>query len=114
VRAWAHAHVHDRHCISVLALGEIRKGIELLRRRSPAACPVLEQWLERLQADYAEHLLPITAEIAEHWGRLNVRRTIPVIDGLLAATALAHDLTVVTRNTKDFAGTGVRVVNPFA
>jgi predicted nucleic acid-binding protein len=113
VRAWALDHVHERHCISILALGEIRRGIEPLRRRAPAACTALEQWLDRLKSDYAENLLPIDAEIADQWGRLNARRTLPVIDGLLAATALVHDLTVVTRNTKDFAGTGVRVVDPF-
>jgi predicted nucleic acid-binding protein len=113
VRAWALDHSHERHCVSVLAFGEISRGIAQLRRRSPAACPVLEQWLDRLKTDYADQLLPVTTDIAEEWGRLHARRTLPVIDGLLAATALVHDLSVVTRNTKDFAGTGVRLVNPF-
>ncbi|MBI5547032.1 MAG: PIN domain-containing protein, partial [Deltaproteobacteria bacterium] len=63
--------------------------------------------------DYADRLLPITAEIAEEWGRLNVPDPLPVIDGLMAATAKAHGLTLVTRNTVDVARTGVPLLNPF-
>lgn len=106
VRQWAEYAVSARHCISVLSLGEIRKGVELLGRKSPAQCTAFKRWLSRLQNDYDRDILPVTEEIAERWGRLMANRTLPVIDGLLAATALEHNLTIVTRNTGDFQSTG--------
>lgn len=113
VKRWAEATVKDRHCISVLTLGEIRKGIETLRRRSPDQCPAFEHWLEHLESDYGHDILPLSISVIDRWGRLAAERTFPVIDSLLAATALEFRLTVATRNTKDFEGTGVDVVNPF-
>ncbi len=113
VRRWAAATAKDRHCISVLSFGEIRKGIETLRRRSPDQCPAFERWLERLGNDYGQDVLPLSASVIDRWGRLAAERSLPVIDGLLAATALEFRLTVATRNAKDFEGTGVEVVNPF-
>ena len=70
-------------------------------------------WLARLERDYADRILPITAEVAEEWGRFNVPDPVPVIDGLLAATARVHGLTLVTRNVGDLARTGVPLLNPF-
>jgi predicted nucleic acid-binding protein len=113
VRAWAEDVSGERHFVSVLSLGEIRKGIERLRRKSPQQCEAFEQWLEQLSVDYAEDILEVNDAVADRWGRLEAGRTRPVIDGLLAATALESDLTIATRNTKDFAGTGVKLVNPF-
>ena len=113
VRAWAAAVRGERHFVSVLTLGEVRKGIERLRRTAPDRCKVFEQWLERLCVDYAGDILGVTDAIADRWGRLEADRARPVIDGLLAATALENSLTIATRNTKDFAGTGVKLVNPF-
>ena len=113
VRAWAVTVSDERHFVSVLSLGEIRKGIERLRRKSPQQCEVFEQWLERLSVDYAEDILEVNDAVADRWGRLEAGRTRPVIDGLLAATALEFGLTIATGNTKDFAGTGVKLVNPF-
>ncbi len=113
VRAWAEAVSVERHFVSILSLGEIRKGIERLRRKSPQQCEVFEQWLEQLSVNYAEDILEVNDAVADRWGRLEAGRTRPVIDGLLAATALESDLTIATRNTKDFAGTGVKLVNPF-
>lgn len=113
VRQWAASVVQSRHFISALSLGEIRKGIELLRKKSPSQCPVFEQWLGSLEVDYDRDILPVTVEIADCWGRLTARQTLPVTDGLLAATALVHDLTVVTRNMGDFARTGAKLLNPF-
>ena len=113
VRAWAQAVSGDRHFVSVLSLGEIRKGIERLRRKTPEQCEVFEQWLERLSVDYAGDIIEVNDAIADHWGRLEASRTRPVIDGLLAATALEFGLNIATRNTRDFAGTGVKLVNPF-
>ena len=117
VRAWAKSTAKDRHCVSVLSLGEIRKGIEILRRKAPDQCPAFEVWLTRLQTDYDQDILPLTAGISERWGRMGATmpQALPVIDGLIAATAQEFGLTVVTRNTADFdrEGVGVRVVNPF-
>ena len=113
VRAWAQAVSGGRHFVSVLSLGEIRKGIERLRRKTPEQCEVFERWLERLSVDYAGDIIEVNDAIADHWGRLEASRTRPVIDGLLAATALEFGLNIATRNTRDFAGTGVKLVNPF-
>jgi predicted nucleic acid-binding protein len=113
VRAWAETVSGERHFVSVLSLGEIRKGIERLRRTKPEQCAVFERWLEQLSVDYADDILEVNDAIADRWGRLEASRTRPVIDGLLVATALEFGLTIATRNTKDFAGTGVKLVNPF-
>jgi predicted nucleic acid-binding protein len=113
VRAWAKSASSERHLVSVLSLGEIRKGIERLRRTSPEKCEVFEEWLEQLGRQYAEEILSVNDAIADRWGRLEASRTRPVIDGLLAATALEFSLTIATRNTRDFADTGVKLVNPF-
>ena len=113
VRAWAASTAGERHFISVLSLGEIRKGIEILRRKSPDQCAAFERWIARLVQDYDQDILPVCPSVAERWGRLTAARSLPVVDGLLAATALEYRLKVVTRNTFDFTGTGVEVVNPF-
>ena len=112
VRRWMRRTLMEGHFISVLSLGEIRKGIESLRRKAPDQAEAIEQWLRKLSDTYAEHLLPVNGTVAERWGRLNAERTLPVIDGLLAATALEFHLTVATRNTADFPDI-VSVVNPF-
>jgi predicted nucleic acid-binding protein len=114
VLRWAESTLKDQHFISVLSLGEIRRGIELLRRRSPDQCPAFERWLGRLQADYDRAILPISEDVADRWGHLMALRTLPVIDGLLAATALVHGLTIATHNTGDFLVPGLSTVDPFS
>lgn len=112
VRAWF-AEVDDEDLFtSVLVLGEIRRGIESIRRRDAAAALAIEQWLIRMATGFGDRVLPIDARVADRWGALNVPDPIPTVDGLLAATALVHDLTLVTRNAKDVAGTGVQVLDP--
>jgi predicted nucleic acid-binding protein len=113
VRQWFAAVRAEELFLSVLVVGEVRRGMERLRRRDPAQAAVYEAWLGTLHRDYADRTLPITKEIAEEWGRLNAIDPLPVIDALLAATALVYGLTLVTRNTADFARTGVRLLNPF-
>ncbi len=113
VRAWMASVRGEDLYLSVLVVGEIRQGIERIRRRDSAQAQVYETWLARLQSDYAERVLPITPGIADEWGRLNVPHSLPVVDGLLAATAKVMGLTLVTRNTADVARTGVRLLNPF-
>jgi predicted nucleic acid-binding protein len=84
-----------------------------LRAHDPRQARHLEAWFQTVREDFADRVLPITPTIAEQWGRFNAVRTLPVIDGLLAATAKAHGLTSVTRNTPDVRGLGVLLVDPF-
>lgn len=100
--------------LSVLVIGELRQGVERLRRRDPPAAAKLDRWLHELIERHADRTLPVDAAVAERWGRLNVPDPIPAVDGLLAATALVHSLTLVTRNLRDVRGTGVRHLDPFA
>ena len=99
--------------LSVLVLGETRRGIETVRRVDARQASVLERWARELTQVYADRLLPVTREIAEEWGRLCSRRTLPTTDGLLAATARVHELTLVSRDVRAYAGTGVELLNPF-
>jgi len=113
VSAWmANIHPDEAH-LSVLTLGEIRRGIELHRPKDPRASGALERWLLGLESHYPDRLLPITATIADRWGRLSLGQPLPVSDGLFAATALEHKLTVITRNVADFKRSGVNLINPF-
>ena len=101
--------------LSVLTLGEIRKGIEVLP--DPARRLTLLDWLEtRLPAFFAGRILPIDAAVADRWGRMVAQagRPVPAIDSLLAATAEQHGLTLVTRNLRDVKGLAVQVINPWA
>lgn len=114
VRAWfAAASEEDVHT-SVLVLGEIRRGIESIRRRDVPSALALEQWLTRLATSFGDRVLTIDARVADRWGTLGVPDPIPTVDGLLAATALVHDMTLVTRNVRDVATTGARVLDPTA
>ena len=100
-------------CISVLTLGELRKGIERIRGRDADQAQSLDAWLAEISKHYASRIVPIDLEIAARWGRLAAIRTFPVIDGLLAATALVHGLTLVTRNWRDLEGSGAAWLDPF-
>lgn len=99
--------------VSVLTLGEIRLGIVRLRRRDPEQAEVLDRWLSQLRRSYADRVLPVTDVVAERWALLNERRPLPVVDGLLAATAVVNDAVLVTRNTADLQGVDVPLLNPF-
>ncbi|MGB8353123.1 MAG: type II toxin-antitoxin system VapC family toxin [Chthoniobacteraceae bacterium] len=113
VDAWAKSVPMDNDFLSVLVVGELKRGVELKRRRDPASADVLDQWLTRLTKLYSERILPVTLEIAQEWGRLGAIRSLPPEDGLLAATASIHGLTLVTRNVKDVEGLGVPLLNPW-
>ena len=113
VRQWF-ADVEDADLfLSVLTFGEIRRGIELIHRRDRARALILNRWFDALVAGYDTRTLTVDRRVAEEWGQLNAITTVPAIDGLLAATAKVHGLTLVTRNTKDVARTGVEYLNPF-
>jgi toxin FitB len=100
--------------ISVITVGELRRGVELLRHRGDSRqAKRLEKWLEALLVEYQDFILEIDRDIAQLWGRLRVPHPENALDKQIAATALIHDLTVVTRNQVDFRKTGVRVLNPF-
>ena len=113
VRTWFSPVPVEELFMSVLTIGEIRRGIESIRFRDQATARVLELWLRQLVSSYEDRILPVDQEVAERWGEMNVPDPLPVMDGLIAATARVHDLTVATRNTKDMARTGVSVMNPF-
>ncbi len=99
--------------LSVLTIGEIRRGVESVSRRDPEAGSSLNQWLSRISMGFENRIVPVDVAIAEEWGRMNVPDPLPVIDGLLAATARIRGMTLATRNTRDIARTGVALLNPF-
>ena len=113
VAAWYSNLEEESFYLSVLVLGEIRKGIEGRRRRDSRKANELDLWLEQLQTGFQSQILPVDIAISQKWGRLSSLHTVPVIDGLLAATATAHGLVLVTRNTQDFADLGIQLLNPF-
>jgi toxin FitB len=113
VQAWLAAVPEAELYVSVLVVGEIRQGIERLRRRDRSQALVFETWLSALVRGYADRIVPVTAEVAEEWGRMNVPDPLPVIDGLMAATAKLRGWTFVTRNVADLTDRGVRLLNPF-
>ena len=95
-------------------IGEIRQGIERLRRgRDRAQAELFDGWLSRLKQEFGDRLLPVSARVAERWGRINATTPLPVIDGLLAATAIEHDLTLVTRERRALTGSGARLLDPW-
>ena len=114
VREWFAATASDDLYLSVLVVGEIRQGIERVRRKDSDAAEPVGEWLGTLLRDFGDHVVPVTAEVADQWGRLNVPDPLPAVDGLLAATALVYDWILVTRYEKDVASSGVQVLNPFA
>mgnify|MGYP001070827190 FL=1 len=114
VAAWWVKVDEDELWISALVLGEIRRGIELARRRDPQKAKALEAWLEEVVAVFGDRVLQVDERVADEWGRMNAIRPLPVIDALLAATARANGLTFVTRNRSDVQGVGVDILNPFA
>ena len=113
VERWFAALPVDGIYLSVLVVGEIRQGIERIRRRNAKSARSLDAWLRKLVAAHDERILPVDRRVAEEWGRMNVPNPVPVVDGLMAATAKVHDLILATRNVKDVSGAGAQVVNPF-
>ena len=113
VRTWVHARREADFWLSVLVVGELRRGVELVARRDQAGASALRAWLDSTVHDYGDRILPVTLTISERWATLSVPDPVPVIDGLLAATAIEHHLTLATRNVGDVRPTGADVVNPF-
>ena len=99
--------------LSVLTLGEIMKGVAMKERVDRRTAGRLVAWLHQLRDDYADRILPVTDAIAIEWGRVASLRPRGDIDGLIAATAIVHDLVLVTRNVNDFDDLALSIVNPW-
>jgi toxin FitB len=113
VAAW-YASIDDAELyLSVLVVGEIRKGVERARAKMPAQAKALDDWLTAVTDAFAERILPINRQIAEEWGRMGATRPVSTVDALLAATAKVSRMTLVTRNTADVADLGAEILNPF-
>lgn len=113
VRAWFDGVDTRELHVSVLTLGEVRRGVESIQRRDPEGGAALSHWLLGLIATFEHRIVPVDQAIADRWGRLNVPDPLPAIDGLLGATALVREMTVVTRNVRDVGRTGAQCVDPF-
>ena len=99
--------------MSALTVGELWKGVALKRRTDEPAGDQLAGWVQGIETLFANQVLPVDAAVARIWGELCAGKSLPVIDAAIAATALAHGLTLVTRSTKDFAPSGVPILNPW-
>ena len=103
----------ERTFLSALTMGELRKGASLRARRDPAAAEAIVLWIDAIEDEYTDRILAVDSPIARLWGEWNAQRARPIVDTLLAATAVHHELTLVTRNTRDFEGTPVTLHNPW-
>lgn len=114
VRRWVEGTPAEAMFVSVVVLGEIRRGVERIRLRDPKQARELEKWLHGIPTGFSDRVLPVDERVADQWGRIGSGRPVPPLDAFLAATALVHDLTVVTRDADCFRNTGARVLNPFS
>lgn len=99
--------------LSVLTLGELRRGVAAKRRSDPVASSQLGAWVDGIETSFADRVLPVDAATATWWGEFSAGRSLPVIDSLIAATAHSHGLTLVTRNTGDVESMGVPLLDPW-
>ena len=114
VELWARETPGEQSYISVISIFEIERGVLLTERRDAEQGALLRQWFDHHVLDnYAERILPIHSQVALRCARLHVPDPIPAYDALIAATALVHGLTLVTRNVNDFERTGVEIINPW-
>jgi len=113
VAEWFEGVPEEQIHLSVLVVGELRRGVERLRERDSRRARDLETWLRQVVRDHGERILPVDFRVAEQWGRLAAMRPASVIDTLMAATAQVFELVLVTRNVKDVAWTGVSYLDPF-
>jgi predicted nucleic acid-binding protein len=116
VRAFFEAAVRDKQALylSAVTIGELRRGVELIRHRGDERqAQLLDRWLRRVAREYEDAILPFDQDTAQVWGRLRAPNPENPLDKQIAATALIYDLVVVTRNRDHFEPTGVRLINPF-
>ena len=112
-RAWFASREGDDFLTSVIVLGELRHGVERLRRRDPATAERLDEWLAELRRRYRHRVLPVDETVALTWGGLGIPDPLPAADALIAATALANNLTLVTRDADLLSNADIPTVNPF-
>jgi hypothetical protein len=113
VTAWFAAVPAEQIFTSVVVLGEVRRGIELLARRDKAQAAMLERWYASMRQQLGTRVLAVDEPVMMTWSRISVPDPLPAYDGLIAATALVHDMTIVTRNTADFRRVGVAAIDPW-
>lgn len=113
VRAWFTALMPQSVFTSVIVLGEIRRGIELMARHDKAQAEALERWYGGVREQLGDRVLAVDEPVMNLWARISVPDMLPAYDGLIAATALSHGLVVATRDTDDFRRVGVQVINPW-
>ena len=113
VTAWFRKRKPQELYLSVLTLGELRRGAERVSRRDPRSAAVLRAWLDRTRTRFRNRIVNVDGAVADRWGRIGAADPLPDVDGLLAATALVHGMTVVTRNVRHIAPTGAPHLNPF-
>lgn len=113
VLSWYSPLPENSFWLSVVVIAEIRRGIEQIRRKDLVQATHLERWLHGLLQGFSERILPIDENVAERWGYINSVNRLSTMDGLLAATALEHDLVLVTRNVVDVKNSGAQLLNPF-
>lgn len=113
VASWSRSAKGSAIHLSVITLGEIRRGIVRLERRDAPQARLLATWLAGIAAEFADRILDVTGRVADRWGALDPQHPVPMADGLISATAIVHDLTLVTRNVRDVERTGVRLLNPW-
>ena len=113
VLRWVDSTLPSEHFTSVLVIGEIRHGIELLRRRDNRQALAMEDWMNGMIARYDGRILTVDRRVADAWGRLGIPDPVPEIDGILAATAMVHGLTLVSRDNALLSLRSVRCINPF-
>lgn len=114
VATWFRSIASEDLHLSVVVIAELRRGVERIRRHDATQALHLEAWLARIKDAFGQRILPITVPIAEEWGRISVPDPLPILDGLLVATARIHGLTLVTRNISDLQRRGFPVLNPWA
>ncbi len=113
VIAWFQEREPEELYLSVLVIGELRRGAARIRRRDPTNAEALDEWVTQIGERFGDRILAVDHAVAERWGETTAHPTVPDVDGLLAATAIVHDLVVVTRNVRHIAPTGARCVDPF-
>jgi toxin FitB len=114
VVAWFSNIPGERVFTSVIVLGEVRRGIELVARRDKRQAELLERWYASIREHLSNRVLAVDEPVMMIWSKISVPHMLPAYDGLIAATALAHGMTVVTRNALDYQRAAVDVIDPWS